>query len=116
MEGRWIHFYLLTMNSVIKDTVRNLRHNPTIAEQAFWELIRGKKIKNHKFNRQFAIIFDYEGKKRFFIADFYCHALKLIIEIDGKIHDKQKEYDDVRTYILNNLGCKILKFKNEDII
>lgn len=91
-----------------KDTLRSLRRNQIIAEEAFWKLIRGKQIKNHKFNRQFAVIFDYEGKKRFFIADFYCHTLKLIIEIDGKIHDKQKEYDD--------LSYKILKFKNENII
>ncbi|OGJ45356.1 hypothetical protein A2272_02845 [Candidatus Peregrinibacteria bacterium RIFOXYA12_FULL_33_12] len=104
------------MDSIIKDTVRELRKNQTKAEQVFWELVRKKKIKNKKFVRQFAIIFDYEGKKRFFIADFYCHASKLIIEIDGKIHDNQKEYDFLRTYILNNLDFKVIRFRNEDVI
>ena len=41
---------------------------------------------------------------------------KLIIEIDGTIHDNQKEYDSLRTYILNNLGYKIIRFRNEDIL
>jgi very-short-patch-repair endonuclease len=99
------------MDSIVKETVRDLRKHQTKAESVFWNLIRNRKtcprqgsgIKNKKFIRQFAIIFDYEEMKRFFVADFYCHELKLIIEIDGKIHDNQKEYDNLRTYILNDL-------------
>jgi len=52
----------------------------------------------------------------FFVADFCCAKIKLIVEIDGKIHDNQKEYDEYRTYILNNLGYKIIRFKNHEIL
>jgi len=100
----------------LKATVRELRKNQTKAEYIFWTYVRNRKIKNRKFIRQFAIIFEFENKKRFFIADFYCHQLKLIIEIDGTIHDNQKEYDSLITYILNNLGYKIIRFRNEDIL
>jgi len=87
----------------IKFIVRELRKNETQAEHIFWNFVKNRKIKNRKFTRQFAIIFEFEENKRFFITDFYCHELKLIIEIDGKIHDFQKEYDSLRTYILNIL-------------
>jgi very-short-patch-repair endonuclease len=104
------------MNNIILETVRDLRRNQTKAEKIFWSIVRNRKIKNRKFVRQFAIIFDFEDGKRFFVADFYCNELKFIIEIDGKIHDNQKEYDSLRTYILNNLGFQVLRFRNEDVL
>jgi very-short-patch-repair endonuclease len=51
-----------------------------------------------------------------FIADFYCHELKLIIEIDGEIHNTQKEKDEARSFELQNLGIKIIRFTNEEVI
>lgn len=104
------------MRELIRNTVRNLRKEQTQAEEIFWQAIRNRQIKNRKFVRQFAIPFDYENKKRFFIADFYCHESKLIVEIDGKIHENQKGYDILRTHILNNLGYNIVRFKNEDVL
>jgi len=56
-----------------------------------------------------------DGRRRFFIADFYCHEKKLVLEIDGKIHQRQKDYDQLRTHIINTLGIKVIRFKNEEI-
>ncbi len=71
----------------------------------------------YRFLRQHPIYFNVGGKERFFIADFYCKELSLVIEIDGGIHEKQKEYDRLREEILKNLkGLRILRFKNKEIV
>ena len=53
-----------------------------------------------------------------FIADFYCHEIKLVIEVDGEIHEKpeRQDYDIGRTKELENLGIKVIRYKNEDIV
>ena len=50
-----------------------------------------------------------------FIADFYCREAKLVIEIDGKIHNDQQEYDQARDYVINVLGFKVVRFTNERV-
>jgi very-short-patch-repair endonuclease len=87
-----------------KDT---LRKNPTEAEKIMWELLRNKKT-GHKIRRQHII--------DSFIADFVCLTKKLVIEIDGKIHLQQKEYDALRTERLNELGFQVIRFTNEEVI
>jgi len=59
--------------------------------------------------------FQYVNKQRFFVADFYCHEHRLVIEIDGKSHEYQKQYDELRTHLINNLGIKVVRFRNEEI-
>ncbi len=104
------------MKSLAVQTARNLRKHSTKAEKIFWKIVRNRKIENTKFNRQFPIYFEYEGRRRFFIADFYCHEKKLIIEIDGGIHETQKDYDELRTAIINDLGIKVVRFDNEKVL
>lgn len=100
---------------IIKDRVRDLRKNPTPAEKFFWNEVRRNKL-GVSFRRQYPIVF-YIGKTRkLFIADFFCKERKLIIEIDGKIHEKQKEYDEARTFIINDLGYSVMRFSNEQIL
>lgn len=84
-----------------------LRKNPTEAEKIMWELLRNKKT-GHKIRRQHII--------DSFIADFVCLTKKLVIEIDGKIHLQQKEYDALRTERLNELGFQVIRFTNEEVI
>jgi len=50
-----------------------------------------------------------------FIADFYCHEHRLVIELDGGIHQKQKEYDALRTYIISRLGFRVVRFTNDEV-
>ena len=94
---------------------RDLRKRATPAEKIFWNAVRNRKFMNKKINRQFPIFFDLLGKETFFIADFYCHEEKLVIEIDGGYHERQKEYDLLRTEIINSLGIKVIRFTNDDI-
>ena len=102
-------------NSVIIETVRALRRKSTRWESILWEELRNKKSNGAKFHRQHAIKFIIDGCKRFFIADFYCAEHKLIIEIDGKIHERQRDYDEMRTFIMNTMGIKVIRFKNEEV-
>lgn len=94
---------------------RELRKNSTLAEKIFWEAVRNRKFMDKKFNRQFPIYYDLRGKETFYIADFYCHELKLVIEIDGGYHKKQKEYNELRTEDIECLGLKVLRFTNHEI-
>jgi very-short-patch-repair endonuclease len=99
-----------------RELTRELRKNQTSAEQVFWEYVRNRKFEGKKILRQHPIKFEYYDTKRFFVADFYCAEIKLIIEIDGEIHEKQKEYDEYRTYLLNNLGYNLIRFKNNEVL
>ena len=102
-------------NSVIIETARALRRKSTPSESILWQKLRNRKLNGAKFHRQHAIKFIFDGRKRFFVADFYCSEHKLVIEIDGEIHDRQKDYDEMRTYIMNTHGIKVIRFKNEEV-
>lgn len=93
---------------------RKLRKAMTFAEQLFWAAVRYRKL-GTTFYRQKPIRFIIKNKLRYFIADFFCNEYKLVIEIDGKIHKHQQEYDEARTHIINDLGYKVLRFTNEQI-
>jgi len=102
-------------NSVIIETARALRRKSTKGESVLWQELRNRKLKGAKFHRQYALKFIIDGCKRFFVADFYCAEHKLVIEIDGKIHERQHDYDEMRTFIMNTMGIKVIRFKNEEV-
>ncbi|WP_217183930.1 endonuclease domain-containing protein [Caldithrix abyssi] len=97
-------------------TARHLRKNQTDAEKIFWQHVRNKNFKGLKFRRQKPVFYEYNQRQKFFICDFICPKAKLIIEIDGGIHEKQKEYDKHRKEIIQLKQFKILRFKNEEIL
>jgi len=68
-----------------------------------------------KFLRQYPITFRWNGKERFLVADFYCNEAKLIVELDGSVHNKRKDHDKARDIISNSLGFKVLRFNNDVI-
>ena len=82
----------------------------TEAEEMLWKHLRNNKLNGLKFRRQHPL--------DIYIADFYCHQKKLIIEIDGGVHDipEQEEYDNGRTFELEEKGFKVLRFRNEDVL
>jgi very-short-patch-repair endonuclease len=105
-----------THQKSIKELCRELRKTTTEAENILLEQLRNRNFEGLKFNRQFPIIYNnYGTKKLFFIADFYCHEENLIIEVDGKIHDLQKEYDANRDRILQELKLSVLRFRNDEL-
>jgi very-short-patch-repair endonuclease len=87
---------------------RHLRQNLTIPELRLLQRLRGDQILGLRFRRQYRI-----GS---YIADFYCHAAKLVIEVDGDSHDEREEYDARRTCWLSQEGLKVLRFTNDDIL
>jgi very-short-patch-repair endonuclease len=92
--------------TLIKEMRDTLKDNPTKAEKVMWEYFRNKKT-GFKIRRQHII--------DNFITDFVCLSKKLVIEIDGKIHLQQKEYDALRTERLNELGYQVIRFTNEEV-
>ena len=103
------------MNNLIRETIRTLRKNCTHAENIFWESVRNRRVLGCKFFRQHPVRFIIDGKKRFFIADFYCAEHKLVVEIDGAVHERQKDYDELRTFIMENKRLRVIRIKNEDV-
>ncbi|MBK8517348.1 MAG: endonuclease domain-containing protein [Saprospiraceae bacterium] len=96
---------------------RDHRKNPTPAEKFVWDKLRNKKFCGLKFNRQYLI--EYKqilDNKLFYIADFHNFEYKMIIEIDGRIHQQQQEYDQERQADLEAIGYKVIRFTNEDVI
>ena len=81
----------------------------TNAEQILWSELKENKLLGYKFRRQHPI--------GFYIVDFYCHKLKLIIEVDGNYHNLKEQilYDKERTRFLNFNGLRIIRFKNIDV-
>jgi len=86
---------------------RELRGEMTPAEKILWQELRGHRLGGYHFRRQQIIA----G----FIVDFFCQAKDMVIEVDGEIHQSQKEYDVERDKILAEMGLCILRFSNQDI-
>ncbi|MBI5298229.1 MAG: endonuclease domain-containing protein [Chloroflexi bacterium] len=86
---------------------KELRRDMTPAETILWDELRANKLGVH-FRRQQVI----QG----FIVDFYCHKSALVIEVDGDIHDLQKEEDERREKVLSALGLKIIRFRNDEVM
>ena len=104
------------LKKVAQSLARDMRQNPTKAEKVFWDAVRNKKVMNARFIRQHPLYFDFLGKTTFYIADFYCKEKCLVVEIDGRIHEYTKERDKLRTEIINLLGLKVIRFKNEEVL
>lgn len=103
------NFYFGASEEIIK-RARILRKTMTKAEIKLWNYLNKNQINNIRFRRQHPI-----AK---FIVDFYSHQLKLVIEIDGSIHNEeiQQERDENRTYELEKLGLKVIRFENSKVL
>jgi len=95
--------------NLLIDKAKEMRHLPTKAEDALWGCIRNRKI-DYKIRRQHIV----NG----YIADFICIEKRVIIEVDGGIHQtkEQKEHDTFRTEVLNNSGFFVMRFTNEEVL
>lgn len=93
----------------LRDTRKQLRQNLTPAEAALWDIIKNKQIDGRKFRRQVSI--------ENYIVDFYCAEEKLVIELDGSVHNHPEvaENDKYRDERLRDLGYSVLRFENEDV-
>lgn len=94
----------------IYEFAKGLRQSSTVAELLLWEHIRNRKLSGLKFRRQHPL--------DNYIADFYCHEKRLVIELDGAIHSNKKaeEMDANRTFVLTELSITVVRFKNDEVI
>lgn len=88
---------------------KTLRNHETEAEKCLWARLNKKQL-GYKFRRQHPI--------KIFIADFYCHQLKLVIEVDGGIHrlPDQREYDIGREEEMAQFDIRIIRFTNKEVL
>jgi len=94
----------------LKQKRKDLRNEPTRAEAFLWGYLKGSKFEGRKFRRQTSI--------KSFIVDFYCPDEKLVIELDGEPHFNEEaiKYDEERTKKLEELGLKVIRFQNQDVL
>ena len=92
------------VKSVKVERARDLRRTMTRAERLLWARLRGSQLDGVRWRRQQII----DG----FIVDFYCHAARLIVELDGAIHRDQQEYDAARDEVLATRNLLILRIAN----
>lgn len=105
-----------TIGQLARKVSRELRINPTEAEKKLWNALKNRQFLNLKFLRQHPIFYQSDNQKNFFIIDFYCHEIKMAIELAGHIHVKRMDYDQIRTEILDFKNVTVIRFKNEEII
>ena len=93
---------------VIFANAKKLRNEPTASEIIFWSLLK-QHFPDYRFKRQHPI--------SQYIADFYCHKLKLVIEIDGAFHlsYESKINDKIRDEFMQSLGLEIIRFTNQEV-
>ena len=92
----------------VQQRARELRQQMTPAEKLLWSRLRSKQLNGLKFRRQHPL-----GP---FIADFYCAAHRLVVEVDGDIHDLQVERDAARTEQFEQHGYRVIRFRNEQVL
>ncbi len=90
------------------ERAREMRRNPTQAEDALWKVLRKKNLDGYKFRKQHPM-----GN---YIVDFYCPEKKLVIEVDGGQHSEQEEQDAERSRYLESRGCHVIRFWNNEVL
>jgi very-short-patch-repair endonuclease len=92
----------------IEASALELRREMTPAEVRLWNALKDRKLGGLKFRAQHPV-----GR---FILDFYCPSQRLVIELDGGVHEEQLEYDQARTEFLNAYGYRVIRFPNEEVL
>ena len=87
---------------------KHLRQRMTPAERLLWERLRAKQLFGFHFRRQQII----QG----YIVDFYCHSTGVVVEVDGGIHQEQRDADNFREQVIQALGLRILRVTNSEVI
>jgi very-short-patch-repair endonuclease len=95
------------MPSERRQFARVLRKYPTRAEDVLWTQLRGSRFEGAKFRRQVPI--------DRYVVDFYCHAGKLVVELDGKAARWFSDYDAGRSEVLERLGIRVIRFTNDEV-
>ena len=95
------------INPIKLQRAKEFRRKMTPTERKLWNHLRNNQLDGYHFRRQQVI----EG----FIADFYCNPVKLVIEVDGGIHESRQDYDKERERVIAAKGLKIVRVTTEEI-
>lgn len=109
-KRKTFHFQLhLNAESGSFKFAKELRNNSTKAEILLWNKLKGRKLSGYKFRRQHPL--------HYYVVDFYCHELKLAIEVDGPIHQRKDvlNHDRNRDAELLDRGIRTLRFSNQEV-
>jgi very-short-patch-repair endonuclease len=99
---------IIPYNPKLKELARKLRNNSTFTEIMLWNYLKKKQVRGYDFDRQKPI--------DNYIVDFYCKDLNLAIEVDGESHYGREEKDKLKDKRLKELGVRVLRFDDRDII
>uniref|UniRef100_UPI00186624F8 endonuclease domain-containing protein n=1 Tax=Nostoc sp. MG11 TaxID=2721166 RepID=UPI00186624F8 len=97
----------LAVRRKMQEIAQQLRKQPTKSEAILWEALRNRKLDNRKFRRQHPI-----GT---FIVDFLCQEERLIVEVDGGIHESQRYLDQQRQELLESLGLRFVRISSQQV-
>ena len=94
-------------SAIVLESDTFVRKRMTFSEKLLWEKLKGKQVCGKRFRRQHPI--------GIFIAGFYCHEAKLVVEVDGEMHKYKTEYDDRRSAEMEKFGIKVIRFSNDEV-
>ena len=101
-ETRW------RSSEPVHQAAKQLRRPMTQAEEVLWSALRRNQVLDLHFRRQHPM-----GR---FILDFYCASKKLCVELDGPVHDEQRERDEARSAALAYQQIRVIRFRNEEVL
>jgi very-short-patch-repair endonuclease len=101
-ESRW------RTSEPVHHAAKKLRREMTQAEEVLWSALRRNQVLDLHFRRQHPV-----GR---FVLDFYCASKKLCVEVDGEIHEEQREWDEARSAALSHQQIRVLRFRNEEVL
>lgn len=101
--------YRARASAVMTQIARNLRQRQTPAEEILWEALRSRRLDGLKFRRQNSI------ENTAYVVDFVCYHARLVIELDGGVHQTQVEDDAIRQANIEAQGYRVLRFTNDQI-
>jgi very-short-patch-repair endonuclease len=107
-DSRWGVDAPLELWTKLKPLARQMRREPTLAEQKVWHFLRQRSASDYKFRQQHV--------SERFIVDFYCAKAHLVIEVDGHIHDYTATEDAIRQEYLEALGLRVIRFTNAEVL
>jgi very-short-patch-repair endonuclease len=108
-SGKGVNYRANYYSPILIQFAKELRQRQTPTEEMMWSLLKNRQFMGLKFRRQ--------HQMGVYIVDFYCHEKRLIVELDGEVHNRKerKELDQTRDAYLKSLGFNILRFKNDEI-
>lgn len=104
------------LRKIATERSRALREKQTEAELVLWQYLRDRRFRGIKVRRQHPVYYEEESKTSFFVADFYIEEVKLLVELDGEIHQFQISEDKLRENIIQRAGYTIIRFTNADVL